>query len=111
MFETMLGEKPLPLPVVKADVTTTAPAAGTAAPVAPLTRDILPEKWELLWTAMPHIMVGKPEVAMITCEDALESCILYGIELGMIWPRIKTMQEKWDLDKKARVPVEHEIAL
>jgi hypothetical protein len=40
---------------------------------------------------MPHIMVGKPEVAMITCEDALESCILYGIELGIIWPRIKTM--------------------
>jgi len=39
---------------------------------------------------MPHTMVGKPEVAFMKCEDALESCILYGIEIGMIWPRIKT---------------------
>ena len=111
MFEAMLGEKPLPVPVT---VPTTAPAPNApapAAPVLPVTRDVPPEKWETLWQNIPQKLVGKPEVQVVTCEDALESCIVYGIELGIIWPRLKTGQEKWELEKKARVVIELETSL
>ncbi len=117
MFEAMLGEKPLPAPLA---ATTTAPvpnapapatAAPATAPVLPVTRDFPPEKWETLWQSMPQKLVGKPEVQVVECEYALEACIVYGIELGIIWPRLKTGQEKWDLEKKARVAVELETSL
>ena len=53
-----------------------------------------------MWANLPHTVDGKPDV--IRCEDALEACILYGIELGMIWSRHKTACEKWESDKKIR---------
>lgn len=102
LFEAMLGEKPLPIPVVGAPV----PAI---APIAPITRDVLPEKWEQLWLHMPRNVVGKPD--LVTSEDGLEACILYGIELGIIWSRIKTGQDKWDLEKKTHVAIEPETSL
>lgn len=89
----MLGEPPLPVP-------TTAPTAGTAvvAPTPPVDRDILPEVWTKLWEKIPHTVKDKPE--LVHAADALEHCILYGIEIGCIWSRLKTDMEKFELEKK-----------
>lgn len=50
---------------------------------------------------MPHNVRGKPEV--VEAADALEACICYGIEIKMIWDRLKTYNDLWETEKKARV--------
>lgn len=87
LFNSMLGEKPLP-------------AIPPANAVAPVTRDIPPERWEQIWKNMPHNVRGKPEV--VEAADALEACICYGIEIKMIWDRLKTYNDLWETEKKAR---------
>ena len=88
LWGQMLGDPPI--------------AVGSATPA--VDRDILPEVWAKLWEKIPHTVLGKPE--LVNAADALEHCILYGIEIGAIWSRLKTDMEKFELSKKEQLAIE-----
>jgi len=91
----MLGDPPLPAPAATVTAPANPPAGGTA-PAPPVDRDILPEVWENLWKKIPHTVKDKPD--LVHAADALEHCILYGIDIGCIWSRLRTDMEKFELE-------------